>query len=123
MRKQLKTIQAFLSIEKTMSAQKDGQLKQTKKEVEEAVKNFKVSKEYSDRLMVEYVDGFKLLRKYVIKHHPDLNFSSLDIEEVENEMLASEAEPVNVAAMGVMVEAKEGDVENVAPIADDVNVA
>lgn len=123
MRKQLKTIQAFLSIEKTMSAQKDGQLKQMKREVEEAVKNFKVSKEYSDRLMVEYVDGFKLLRKYVIKHHPDLNFSSLDIEEVENEMLASEAEPVNVAAMGVMVEAKEGDVENVAPIADDVNVA
>lgn len=94
-----------------------------KKEVEEAVKNFKVSKEYSDRLMVEYADGFKLLRKYVIKHHPDLNFSSLDIEEVENEMLASEAEPVNVAAMGAMVEAKEGDVENVAPIADDVNVA
>lgn len=38
-------------------------------------------------------------------------------------MLASEPEPVNVAAMGVMVEAKEGDVENVAPIADDVNVA
>lgn len=38
-------------------------------------------------------------------------------------MLALEAEPVNVAAMGVMVEAKEGDVENVAPIADDVNVA
>lgn len=73
--------------------------------------------------MVEYADGFQLLRKYVIKHHPDLNFSSLDIEEVENEMLASEAEPVNVAAMGVMVEAKEGDVENVAPIADDVNVA
>lgn len=119
----MKTIQAFLAIEKTMSAQKDGQLKQTKKEVEEAVKNFKVSKEYSDRLMVEYADGFKLLRKYVIKHHPDLNFSSLYIEEVENEMLASEAEPVNVAAMGVMVEAKEGDVENVAPIADDVNVA
>lgn len=119
----MKTIQAFLAIEKTMSAQKDGQLKQTKKGVEEAVKNFKVSKEYSDRLMVEYADGFKLLRKYVIKHHPDLNFSSLDIEEVENEMLASEAEPVNVAAMGVMVEAKEGDVENVAPIADDVNVA
>lgn len=58
MRKQLKTIQAFLAIEKTMSAQKDGQLKQTKKEVEEAVKNFKVSKEYSDRLMVEYADGF-----------------------------------------------------------------
>lgn len=57
-----------------------------KKEVEDAVKNFKVSDEYSDKLMMEYVDGFELLQKYLVKHHPDLNFSSLDIEEVEKEM-------------------------------------
>jgi len=43
------------------------------------LKDFKVSEEYSDRLMVEYADGFELLQKYLIKHHPDLNFSLLEI--------------------------------------------
>ena len=45
MGKQLKTAQAYLIIEKTLSAQKDDYLEKAKKEVEEAVKNFKVSDE------------------------------------------------------------------------------
>ena len=45
MGKQLKTAQADLIIEKTLSAQKDDYLEKAKKEVEEAVKNFKVSDE------------------------------------------------------------------------------
>lgn len=50
-------------------------VKKVKKEVEEAITNFKASKEYSDRLMVEYADGFELPQKYFVKHHPNLNFS------------------------------------------------
>ena len=48
-------------IEKTLSAQKDDHLEKVKKEVEEAIKNFKAFGEYSDRMMVEYADGFELL--------------------------------------------------------------
>nr|POF06480.1 hypothetical protein CFP56_27892 [Quercus suber] len=55
---QLKTAQADLIIEKTLSAQKDDHLEKAKKEVEEAVKNFKAFDEYSDKMMVEYADGF-----------------------------------------------------------------
>lgn len=61
MGKQLKMAQANLIIEKTLSAQKDDHLEKAKKEVEEAVKNFKASDEYSDRIMVEYTDRFELL--------------------------------------------------------------
>ena len=63
MGKQLKTAQADLIIEKNLSVQKDDHLEKEKKEVEEAIRNFKVSDEYSDKLVVEYVDGFELFLK------------------------------------------------------------
>ena len=50
-------------IEKNLSVQKDDHLEKAKKEVEEAIRNFKVSDEYSDKLVVEYVDGFELFLK------------------------------------------------------------
>ena len=74
-------------------------MEKAKKEVEEAVKNFKASDEYSDRMMVEYANGFELLQKYLIKHHPDLNFALLDIEEIEKEMVATEAALVSAVAI------------------------
>ena len=55
--------QADLIIEKNLSVQKDDHLEKAKKEVEEAIRNFKVSDEYSDKLVVEYVDGFELFLK------------------------------------------------------------
>ena len=59
----MKTAQADLIIEKNLSVQKDDYLEKAKKEVEEAIRNFKVSDEYSDKLVVEYVDGFELFLK------------------------------------------------------------
>ena len=61
--KQLKIVQVDLVIEKTLNAPKDDHLAKTKKEVEDAVKTFKASNEYSDKLMMEYADGFELLRQ------------------------------------------------------------
>nr|POE80502.1 hypothetical protein CFP56_04860 [Quercus suber] len=34
------------------------------------------------------MDGFELFRKYMAKHHPDLDFSTLDMEVVKKEILA-----------------------------------
>lgn len=89
-----------------------------KKEVEETVKNFKAFEEYSDRLMIEYADGFELLQNYVIKHHPDLNFSSLDIEEIEKEMLTVEAKVDNIVVEDATVDAAE----NVTLVTDNINL-
>lgn len=33
------------------------------------------------------MEGFELFCKYMAKHHPDLDFSTLDMEEVEKEIL------------------------------------
>ena len=49
----------------------------------EAVEKFKASDEYSDKLCDYYVEGFNLLYNYLVKHHPELDFSNLDMEAVE----------------------------------------
>ena len=49
----------------------------------EAVEKFKISNEYLYKLCDYYVESFKLFRKYLAKHHPDLDFSKLDRDTVE----------------------------------------
>ena len=112
--KQLKIVQVDLVIEKTLNAPKDDHLAKTKKEVEDAVKTFKALNEYSNKLMMEYADGFELLQKYLVKHYLDLNFSSLDIEEVKKEMLTFDTE---VDARG-----GKGDAGNIVPVSSDATV-
>nr|POF22617.1 hypothetical protein CFP56_28350 [Quercus suber] len=51
-RKQLETVWVDPMVERTLSAQKEDHMEKMKKEVEEAMKNFKASKEYSERLMI-----------------------------------------------------------------------
>ena len=99
-------------------------MEKVKKEVEEAIKNFKTSGEYSDRIMVEYADGFELLQKYLDKHHLDLNFASLEIEEIEKKMVAMEAALVSTIAMNILVEVRsiEGDAGSTVPVTSDANV-
>ena len=65
----------------------DAQLK-IQKVSPKAVEKFKKSNRYSNKLCDYYVDGFELFHKYMAKHHPDLDFSALDMEPVEKETLA-----------------------------------
>ena len=51
------------------------------------MEKFKILYEYSDKLCDYYVEGFELFQKYLAKHHPGLDFSKLDMEVVENEIL------------------------------------
>ena len=53
------------------------------------MKDFKDSDEYSNKLYGYYVEGFDLLRKWMVKHHPDLDLSGLVMDEVEKELLAN----------------------------------
>ena len=99
-------------------------MEKVKKEVEEAIKNFKAFGEYSDKMMVEYANGFELLQKYLVKHHPDLNFASLEIEEIEKKMVATKAVLVNAVAVNIVVEIRsiEGDAGSFVPVTSDANV-
>ena len=51
------------------------------------MEKFKASDEFSGKLCEYYMDGFELFHKYLAKHHPELDFSQLDIEEVEKKIL------------------------------------
>lgn len=83
----LKTLEKSIDTEKEFSKLRDKQIDEAFMKVEkagsEAVEKFKVSDEYSDKLYNYYVEGFYLFRKYLAKHHPELDFSKLDMEEVE----------------------------------------
>ena len=60
------------------------------------MEKFKALDEYSDKLCDYYVEGFDLFRKYLAKHHLELDFSKLDMEEVEKEILVDH--PTKVTA-------------------------
>ena len=49
------------------------------------------------------MEGFELFRKWMAKHHPDLDLSSLVMGEVENELLANH--PSEAIAENLMEEA------------------
>ena len=51
------------------------------------MEEFKASNKYSDKLCGYYSEGFNLFRKYLAKHHLELDFSKLDMEELEREIL------------------------------------
>ena len=63
------------------------------------VQEFKDSNSYSDELCEYYVEGFELFRKWMAKHHPNLDLSGPVMDEVEKELLVdhpSEATTENV---------------------------
>lgn len=74
--------------------------------------------------MVEYADSFELLQKYLVKHHPNLNFSSLDIEQIKKEMLTTEAEPASAVVANTKVEVRgvKGNARSTVPVIGDANV-
>ena len=83
----LKTLEKSIDTEEAFSKLKDKQIDEALFKVEkvglEAVEKFKASDEYSDKLCDYYVEGFNLLYNYLVKHHPELDFSNLDMEAVE----------------------------------------
>ena len=82
-----------MNIEKAFSKLKDKLINDAQLKIQKvgpkAMEKFKNSNEYSNKLCDYYVDGFELFCKYMAKHHPDLDFSTLDMEAVGKETLAN----------------------------------
>ena len=66
------------------------------------MQEFKESNSYLDELYEYYVEGFELFRKWMVKHHPNLDISGLVKGEVEKELLADP--PFKAIADNVMEE-------------------
>lgn len=88
----LKALEKDVNTQKAFSKLKhkqiDDALLKIQKVDPEAVEKFKNSDEYSDKLCNYYMEGFDLFHKYMVKNHPDLDLSTLDMEVVEKEFLA-----------------------------------
>ena len=69
------------------------------------MKEFKDFDKYSDELCGYYVEGFDLLRKWMAKHHPDLDLFGLVMDEVKKELMADR--PFEVTVENVMEEATD----------------
>lgn len=88
----LKTLEKNIDTEKAFSKLKDNQIDKALIKVEKAcfnqVEKFKALDEFSNRLCGYYVDDFVLFHKYLANHHPEMDFSQLDMKEVGKEVLA-----------------------------------
>ena len=69
------------------------------------MKEFKDFDKYSDELCGYYVEGFDLLRKWMAKHHSDLDLFGLVMDEVKKELMVDR--PFEVIAENVMEEATD----------------
>ena len=96
-------LEKSLQVEKEFCKLKDKQIGDLQFKLQKAraaaVQEFKDFDFYSDKLCEYYVEGFKLIRKQMAKHHLDLDLSSLVMGDVEKELLSnrlSEATTENV---------------------------
>ena len=95
MKKKIKVLKDELKVEKLLMEQKDEQLQATghkaSKAKDEARQAFRQTNEYNGVLLGWYFKGFELLRRYLAKHNPGMDLDNLDLEAVEKEMEAKEA--------------------------------
>ena len=101
------TLEKSLQMEKDFCKLKDkqiGDLEPKQKNVRAiVVQDFKDSDEYFDELCKYYVKGFDLLMKWMAKHHPSLDLSGLPVDNVEKELMSSEATMENVVEEAIEV--------------------
>ena len=101
------TLEKSLQVEKDFCKLKDKQIGDLEPKQENVkatvVQDFKDSDEYFDELCKYYVKGFDLLMKWMAKHHPSLDLSGLAVDNVEKELMSSEATIENVVEEAIEV--------------------
>ena len=101
------TLEKSLQVEKDFCKLKDKQIGDLEPKQENVkatvVQDFKDSDEYFDELCKYYVKGFDLLMKWMEKHHPSLDLSGLAVDNVEKELMSSEATMENVVEEAIEV--------------------
>ncbi|KAL0001811.1 hypothetical protein SO802_015592 [Lithocarpus litseifolius] len=111
----LKVLEKDITTKKAFSKLKDKQIEEALVKIREVgavvVEKFKDSDEYSEKICDYYVEDFDLFRKYLAKHHPKLDFSKLDVEDVEKEILADHPSKATAENSGAKEEAAKAPVD------------
>lgn len=94
--KKIKELNEALWVEKMLVVQKYKEIQvallKTSVEWEKVIQQFTQSKQFSDLQFIQYFKGFELLRRWTIKHHSlVVDFSNLDFDTIDIEILADEA--------------------------------
>ena len=95
LKEKVKTLDDDLRVERKLTLEKDEQLLNAKVKLKtiaaRSVEAFQTIDEYNTVLFSWYFKGFKLLRRYLVKHPTGVDMESLDLEEVDKEMAIDEA--------------------------------
>ncbi|KAL0003072.1 hypothetical protein SO802_016853 [Lithocarpus litseifolius] len=84
-----------LRLEKALIVYKDEEIQaallRTNVEKDKVIQKFMQSEQFSDLQFIQYFKGFELLRRWTMKHHSlVMDFSNLDFEKIDTEILADE---------------------------------
>ena len=94
-KEKVKVLRDDLRAERQLTLEKDEQLQATKEKIKtvaaKSVKALQQTKDYNTMLFSWYYKGFDLLRRYLVKHPSRVDLENLDLEEVDQEMVADEA--------------------------------
>ena len=100
-------LEKSLQVEKDFCMLKDKKMGDLQFKLQKAgatvVQEFKDSDSYSDELCEYYVEGLEFFRKWMAKHHLDLDLSGLVVADVEKELLSDR--PSEATVENVMEEA------------------
>ena len=95
LKEKVKALSDDLRAEHQLTLEKDEQLLSVKESLKtiaaRSVEAFQTTNEYNSVLFNWYIKGFELLRRYLVKHPSGVDIGKLDLEEVDQEMAADEA--------------------------------
>ena len=95
LKEKVKALSDDLRAERQLTLEKDEQLLGVKESLKtiatKSVEAFQTTDEYNSMLFSWYFKGFELLRRYLVKHPSGVDMVKLDLEEVDQEIAADEA--------------------------------
>ena len=95
LKEKVKALSDNLRVKRQLTLEKDEQLLGVKESLKtiavRSVEAFQTTDEYNSVLFSWYFKGFELLRRYLVKHPSGMDMGKLDLEEVDQEMAADEA--------------------------------
>ena len=95
LKEKVKALSDNLRAERQLTLKKDQQLLGVKESLKtiaaRSVEAFQTTDEYNSVLFSWYFKGFELLRWYLVKHPSGVDMAKLDLEEVDQEIAADEA--------------------------------
>ena len=110
-KEKLRTLIDELRVERELTKEKDEQLAAARERAKglaaKAVEGFQQTDEYNTILFSWYFKGFELFRRYFIKHPSGVDLEKLNLEEVDKEMAADEADQSSVAETDALENAPE----------------